>query len=341
MKRANRNRLLAAAAAAVSSFLLLSGFDSALTVQDVISRGQEAMKDMNSISAQMTGVADVVLDMTAGEESNSIPLKGDMDLQVQMTFEPFAYHVGGTMSGDASALGMAGEMGMDMYMVTAEDGTGTIYVSISGIEGEEGWQAIPVSAESMQEMAEMIEASRSGDLTAASEKLGMDLQALQDQMFENAELAPEAVSVNGADCYEISIPVTGDMISNIMSQLAASNAELGLDESTISIAQMFLSPLKMDIVQDYAVDTFRPVYVGYDMAGRDFSMLAQMVGALMFTSGEDSTEAAPDISLTVNALNMSGVYNDEPVEIVVPEEALNAPMAETELELYQALEEAA
>ena len=340
MKRANRNRLIAVTAAAVSSFLLLSGFDSALTAQDVIDRAQESMLDMNSISAQVTGVADIMLDMSSGEESMSIPAKGNLDMEVKMVMEPFAYYVGGTMSGDASSFGLAGEMAMEVYMIAEEDGSGKVYVSVSGIEGEEGWHAAPISAEDMQKFADMIEASRTGDLSYASEVTGMDLKALQDQMFSGAELAPDAVNVNGQDCYEISIPVTGDMMSDIISQMAAANEEMGIDETTLSIINMFLNPVRMDVVEDFSVDTFQPVYAGFDLAGSDFSMFGPMIGSLVFNSGENSTEAAPDINLTINALNLSAVYDQEPAVIEVPEEALGAEMEETEIELYPALENA-
>ena len=66
MKKNIRNRFLAVTAAAASSFLLLSGFDSALTVQDIQNNVRDAMSSMGGFSADVQAVADLSLDMAMG-----------------------------------------------------------------------------------------------------------------------------------------------------------------------------------------------------------------------------------------------------------------------------------
>ncbi len=57
MKKNLRNRLLALAAVSVSSIMLLSGFDSSMTVEDIMSKAQEANASLSQFSAHAVGRA--------------------------------------------------------------------------------------------------------------------------------------------------------------------------------------------------------------------------------------------------------------------------------------------
>ncbi|HCI73796.1 MAG TPA: hypothetical protein DHV42_04560 [Lachnospiraceae bacterium] len=331
MKKNFRNRLLAVTAAAASSFLLLSGFDSALTVQDVNDHMREALSSMGGFSADMNATADILLDVAMGEQSQSIPITGSMDMSVQLVEEPFALAVSGNAAGDASAMGVAGSIDLDMYLLTQEDGSGVAYVRFPQ-GGDEAWHAAALSAEDMEKYTGAIKAALSGNASEAfSSQLGTQVDVtneLMEMATENMILAPEAVSVNGVDCYEMTQSIDGNTLFEIISKVVEAVPTSGLDASSLSAFQMFFDGIRVDTVTDVAVDTFQPVYAGIDLSGSDFSALGQLLGSMMFSS-QDASSAAPQIGVTVNALNCSINYSEAPAEIIVPEEALAAEIETT------------
>ncbi len=329
MKKNFRNRLLAVTAAAASSFLLLSGFDSAMTVQELQDNGRAAIAADNGMSIQMIGVADLSLDMTSGEQSQSIPVTGNMDLTLNYTFEPFAMSVVGSMSGDASAFGVSGGGDVAMYLISQDDGTGITYAK-SSLAGDNAWHAASVPAEEMTKMKESVSASLEGDFSAVGEKLGIDLNAIQEKFNSLMTVSPEPENVNGVECYEVASTFTGDDIMELLSAVLTAVPNAGIDETTLSTYKMFVSGIQINSVAHYEVSTFRPVAAMIDLGASDFSMIAQLLGAMMFSS-EQSTEA-PTIGLTVNALNINASYLDVPESIEVPAEAA-AVQPETEISI--------
>ena len=333
MKKNLRNRLLALAAVSVSSIMLLSGFDSSMTVEDIMSKAQEANASLSQFSAHAVVNGDVQLDVSASGQTQSMPMSGNMDMNMQYTLDPIEYSAIGTMSGDASAMGMAGEGAMEMYMVSDDEGGLTMYAKVSGMGADEGWQAVKIPTESAQMMNDLMAKSMAGDYSAIEESLGIDIKALQDEFMGKAELAPEAVNVNGKDCYEITMTLTGEDISSLLTTLSEAKPEI-MDPSAVQMIQMFTGSLQFNIVEDIDAETFRPVYVGCDLTGSDFSMISQLIGSMMFSSTSSDGEAeTPEINLTVNDLSMKINYDYEsPVSIEVPEEALGADVTEVDPE---------
>ena len=333
MKKNLRNRLLALAAVSVSSIMLLSGFDSSMTVEDIMAKAQEANASLTEFSAHAVANGDIQLDVSASGQTQSMPMTGNMDMDLQYTFDPIEYSAIGTMSGDASAMGMAGEAAMEMYMVNADDGGLMMYVKVSGMGEDEGWQAVEVPAESAQMMNDLMAKSLAGDYSAIEESLGIDVKALQDEFFSKAVLAPEAVNVEGKDCYEVTLTLTGEDIGSLLTKLSEAKPEL-VDPNTVQMIQMFTGALQVNVVEDIDVETFRPVYAGFDLAGSDFSMISQLIASMMFSSTSSGDEAeTPEINLTVNDLSMKINYDYEsPVSIEVPEEALGADVTEVDPE---------
>ena len=101
-------------------------------------------------------MGDVQLDATVSGTTQSIPLTGNMDMNMQYTLDPLEYSATGTMSGDASAMGMAGEAGMEMYMVNADDGNLTMYVKVSGLGEDAGGVTEGLSSLYCQQLSERI-----------------------------------------------------------------------------------------------------------------------------------------------------------------------------------------
>ena len=334
MKKNIRNRFLAVTAAAASSFLLLSGFDSALTVQDIQNNVRDAMSSMGGFSADVQAVADLSLDMAVGEQSQSLPVTGNASFTVQFIEEPFAMAVSGSAAADASAMGFAANQDLDVYMIAQDDGTGIVYVRMPQ-GGDDGWHAAAVTTEYMDQIIGNVKGMLSGDMSSVNAQMGsnIDLNALMEKYKGDMVLAPEAVNVNGTDCYEITQSFDGDTLFSLITDVAGAVPTAGMDASSLSAFQMFFSGIRLDTVTDVAVDTFKPVYAGMDLGGSDFSMLGQMVGSMMMSSAQgasqdqDGSQAqAPSISVTVNALNCAMNYADAPDEIIVPEEALAAPV---------------
>ena len=179
MKKNFRNRLLAVTAAASMSFLLLSGFDSALTAEDVQENMQSAIAAAGGISADVQGTADVSIDISAGGETSSLPISGSMNYSVVLNEDPFFMAVCGSASGDASAIGMSGNLEMDMYLKGQDDGSGIMYVRMP-MDDDTGWHAAEVPVETMSQMLQSVQASISGDVAAAGEQLGVDLSSIQE-----------------------------------------------------------------------------------------------------------------------------------------------------------------
>lgn len=334
MKKIFRNRLLAVTAAAAASFLLLSGFDSALTVEEVVANMNAATAQMGGVNADVKGVADVSVDISAGGETQSLAATGSVDMKVQLTVDPLVIAVSGSMEGDASSLGMSsGSLEMEVYIAGQEDGSGITYVR-APIGGDTGWHAAALTAEDMATMSESIKAAFGGDPLAAGETLGMDLSSINEKLMANMTLAPEAVNVNGVDCYEIAQTVDGETFFSILNEvMKAMPQNAGIDESSLSAVQILLGGLKLDAVTDCSVEDFAPVYASVDLSGSDFSMIGQMFGAMMPTSEEGAS--APQIDVNVNALNMTMNYEEVPAQIEIPAEALEAEV-ETTLSLNEA-----
>ena len=319
MRKSFRNRLLAVAAVGVSSFLLLTGFDSSLTVEDVVNNARENAS-FDQACMKITGAADISLDVSAGDQTQSMPLSGGFDLDADYIMSPFQMHVSGNMKGDASVLGMSADLGVDVYLEAEDDGTGMMYAKVSGIDGaEETWHAGRLPAEYMSQMLSALEASRSGEMPEA---LGnIDLQGAIDAFNSSCTLSPNPVDVDGIECYEITGSLDGATLSSVVTDVLKNQSVAQVDETTAQMVGMVLSGLKVDMTADYATDNFKSVYGKLDLAASDFSMIAQIAGAFM--GGGD--ESGASIDLTVSALNMEYTSDFEsPVSIEIPAEALTA-----------------
>ena len=335
MNKGLRNRWLAAAAAGASSILLLSGFDSAMTAEDVTEKMRESMISMGGVDVSVRADADISIDISSGGQTQSVPVKGTMDYTVQLQEEPLMMAVSGSMSGDASAMGIAGDVNIDMYLVQQDDGTGIAYVRFP--QGDDtGWHAAAVTEEDMNMMTSTVKASLSSDASSAGQALGLDLGDIQEKLSTSMSLAPDPVNVNGVDCYEITQTVDGAVLLDILSQTAAAMPQAGVDSSTLSSFGALFDGIVIDGVTDCSVDSFAPVYAGIDLSGSDFSAIGQMFGSMM--AAPDDGSQTPDVSVTVNTLKADMQYS-EPSEIVIPQEALAAEI-ETTMSLSAAANEA-
>lgn len=323
MKKNFRNRLMAVTAAAASSFLLLSGFDSATTVQDIMTNSQAAMAAANSMSAEFQGNADLSFDMSLGGETQSLAMTGNANAVVQYSLDPFVIGVTGGATGDAAAFGLAGDVTFDFYVAAQEDGSGIMYAHIPAM-GDDQWHAASVSAEDLTMVKDAIVSSRSGDISAAVGQTGIDVASIQEAVNSSMTVSETPATVDGIECYEVTSVISGDTLSELISQILAAVPQAGIDDSVTMILQMILSGIQIDVTNHYAADTFAPVACVVDLGNSDFSTIGQLIGAMMMSGASDESTEMPEINLNVNALNLTVFFHELTAPIEIPAEALAA-----------------
>lgn len=335
MKKSMRTRAAALVAAAASSVLVLSGFDSAMTAKDLMAKAQEASGSLTQYSAKGTIDADAAVQIGA-DAATATTMAGTVTGSFTMEFsmDPFALHIQGSV--EANAMGQTFTPSADIYVVTKDDGTGTTYAMVdtgTGSEEKPQWAAAELPADQVAEITKSMNFVKSGDISGASAATGIDLQSYMDTLAQNSTVAPSAVSVNGKDCYELTSTITGDQISGMIEQMIAANADAAakVDESSLQMIEMILGGIKVEEVSDYSVDSFAPVHTSVDLTGSDWSTVTELLKSFIGTtaSTDGSTEAAaPQVTLTVNKLGFAMDLDTEtPVTVIVPDEALAASVS--------------
>lgn len=330
-------RVAGVAACALSAVMMLSGFDSAMTPEDLNKKSQEAVAEKSNTTIKITMAADAKLVIGSdASTATTMPMNGNVDLQVAYTLDPFMMSMEGTLSG--SAMGQSGDGSLKEYLVSNDDGTGTTYMYLDMSTGASGeseaaapqWTAAKIDKETMDQVAEALEASQSGDYSKLKES-GIDVEGIQKALYENAALAPEAVTVGDTECYEMTSELKGDQIASLLDQMMASGkltqSETEMDETTKQLTEMVLQSLNIVAVTDYSTETFLPVHMGLDMSGSDFSWFGQLIAQSSASSGDSSS--VPEVSVEIGKLEAAADYDYEtPVEITVPDEAKNVPVQE-------------
>lgn len=349
-----KKRVLACTAVVLALAMPAGVFAAQMTPEELYQKTQEANASMTQLSCKAKGNADLTVSIGTGDAATQIPVKGTMDVSIQMQTDPYKAEITASMAGDA--MGQSGDLDCRMYMITGDDSTGMIYMNMTGAGQDTGWVSVPMDAATVSEIQASMEATKSGNYDSLSKETGIDLKALQDKLLEDAQVSSETVEVSGKDCCELTETVKGETLADIFSQILQSdNFKAQMEsqmkaqgtaedagESEIEMisqaAGIVLSGVKMDIREDYDAQSFKAVHSEMDLSGSDFSSIAQMIASYADASSsslqtEGETEpAAAQISVDVSALNLAIDYDyDTPVSITVPEEALNARPAESML----------
>ena len=324
--------LIAGMAAAA---IMLSGFDSAMTVQKLHRKSQEAQAAKNSATVSMQMEADAALQIGADSSTaTKASLNGNADLTISYTLDPFQMKMEGNVKG--TALGNTVDAKLSEYFVTDDDGSGIIYANLDTGNGG-SWEASRVGKDQMRTVQEALAASKSGDYSKLKEQ-GFDAQALLDQVEKVTTLVPEAVTTGNQECYEMTSTISGSLLSGMLTDVmnsSLSNASGdGLDDQKRQIAEDILKSLSVNTKEDYNTETFLPVHMEMDLSGSDFSGLVSRIESLIRAgyTGSAAEPEEPQLSVTVNTLKASADYDfDTPVSIEVPEEARNTPVSESGL----------
>ena len=324
-----RRRLLGMIGIGTAAILMLSGFDSAMTCEDLQKNAVEAMKTVEQYSGTFDAGADISATLTQAGENGAqmtLPIEGEMQGSFSMTKEPLAAGIEMQFSGAAAGQQAAGSM--QLYMMEQEDGTGVSYMRTVMDDSDSGWQAGAVPAEDMEQMKAALDQVMSGDIegflnqntTEDSDLNAEQILALAEKIKATLDgattLSPEPADVNGREAYEAVVDINGEVLTQLISDAAQVAGEV-LDEATLSMVEMIANTIDIKVVSDFDTETFLPLAGSVDLTGSDFAALSQFILSMM---GSDDVGA---VDLAVNRLGAEyTVSYDDFGGVVIPEEAL-------------------
>ena len=293
-----------------ASFMMLSGFDSAATAEDVLNKYEEVSSSAQEFNADMTMAADISLAVEEYGMSLDITASGNLDMAY--TMDPLAMGMQGQVA--VGFMGQNVDTNLQFFMVPEEDGSMVTYVYTEE-EDEEGqkvgsWQKSGVEGENYQKLVEMLKNTK------------VDFSELPVTF----ELAEAPVDVNGTECYQLTTALTWDDVVALI-EYAVSK----VDEETASqlppteeLAQLspYTEGLVLNLEMDVDTQTYQPARFYMDAAGSDWDTLSTVLAAAMGMTDEEGNPMA--VNLTVSSLYAECLYDfSTPVSIVVPQEAID------------------
>ena len=328
-----KKRILGTIAAGAAAVMLLSGFDSAMTVQELQEKTKDALAQATSMWVVVKGTADANLKLTQNTENGAsmdIPINGNCDLDCRINLDPFQAGVSIRYSGEAMGQGTDGSM--EVFLIENEDGTGTEYTGMPA-DGQVQWSSGIIEAEALSQMKSIINSSLKGDLSSLEgvpvNGNGVDPAALtalaekyQNQIAHLAQIAPQSAMKDDEECYELTTEITGEFLNQMLTDILAAGGQTP-DEASLQMVKAALSGLKVKVDTLIGADTYLPAYGTVDLGESDFSALGNLMAGTM---GAAAGDMSADIS--VNELKMSANFQfNEPVSIQIPPEAEAAGQA--------------
>lgn len=306
-----KNLLISALLLGASSAMLM-GFDSAATVDDVMSKYMEASQNVADVSANATLNAQVGLSMSSESSGTStLSVGGTGDFSISYKMDPMSFGMSGGLN--IGMMGVEQAMEMEMYMVPGEDGTYELYSYMD--DGTGGTWEYTVSETDQAEIDQALEA-----IKAASGEFDFS------QLPGTWSLGEEPVDVNGTSCYQLLYTVTySDLEQLIADSMAATGEEM--DEEEAAMMEAVLSGLVFNIEVDVDAETYQAQRMYMDMNGSDLTGISTLISMAMAQSSGDSDGPVtmPEISLDISNLYLEATYDySTPVEVTVPDEALQA-----------------
>ncbi len=298
--------------AVVAAASMLCGFDSAETLDSLAEKMAAAEVDMKSMSMGMDVNLDAALNISDGTNTTNMPITASGSMQMDYTLDPIAMKMTGSM--DVAALSEGQTTPIESYMVTGDDGTMTMYMK-DPTTGS--WQA--QSSNTGVNMKELMDTA-SGQSVSLSDMAEWGL---------NFELAPEAADVDGVECYQINCTIDSAAFNTILQKSSETTGQDLTADENVSMVLSMLNGIVMNI--EYYVDasSYLPTKVHVDFNGSDLSafnsLIAQSMGSAM---GDSAATTTAEIVLNDCTLDMTMGYNTVD-EIVIPDEVLAAPAADT------------
>lgn len=324
-----RKRIVATIAAGAAAVLMLSGFDSAMTVQKLSENAQSALSQVNSLSMDLEGDASASLRISQGGESGAtmdVPVNGTLSIAAALMMDPFEMQV--EMDYNAEAMGQGMGSSMSMYIVETEDGSAEAYLGTYSDEEGMLWQAETVDAQNLSQVKSVVRSLLAGD-TSALNSLGMNstsadpaaaldvAKKYQEQMLGMAALSPQSVTINGKECYQVVADLSGNDLMPVFTDALAASGQ-AVDEMSQQVIAAILGGIRLHMESELDVQNFLPVHALIDLGESDFSAIGSLLVSSMMGGGAGDASA----QIEVSALKLEGNFDcNNQVSVTVPEEA--------------------
>lgn len=330
MRKRRISTILAAGSAAV---LMLSGFDSAMTVEQLQEKSEGALAGVTSMQGNLKGIANMILkisDGTEGGESVDVPMGGEFQFDYTLGLEPLLTDV--KISYDAEMMGQIFSGSLQMLIRETEDGSGMAYMNMEQNGSGDGWTAAPAQADKVAELKDAIRAGLSGDMSALTDSplssdTGVDIAAVNEITQKVKDKVNPLMTITqggvngktGNDLYVLSAELTGDVLSSIITDAMAASGQ-GPENMSLEMVQAIVGGLNVKLKSEIDSGTYLPTSMEADMSDSDFSALGSVLASSMLGAGS-STSAQIEVQ-TIKILG-SFLFND-PVDLTIPQEALDA-----------------
>ncbi len=324
--------ILAAGAAVV---LMLSGFDSSMTVEQLQKKSSSALAGVSSMEGSVEGTVDTV--MTISEDAQSgdgtdVPVGGTAGLSYEIGMEPLAMDI--DFSFDAVMMGQSFSSSMQMVALESEDGSGQMFLNVTDNGVPLGWSAEKLEASEITKLKDMLRSGLKGDVsvldsysavadTGANTSMINDmLQVVQDKVLPKVQIQKGGISDDtGNDLYEMKAELSGDMFISLVTDMVEVSGQK-LENRSLDMVKALLSGLNIKITSEIDARTYLPFRFRADMSDSDFSALAGLLGDSMMEPGSQGS-----VQIDVKKIELQGTFRfDHPVEVTVPEEALESTM---------------
>ncbi|MCD8023637.1 MAG: hypothetical protein LUF30_11920 [Lachnospiraceae bacterium] len=311
---------------------MLCGFDSTETAESIMHQMAENTRNEESMTSDLTLNCDLSLVVSDDSVSTSIDFLAGIDFVTQVTLDPLAAMVDGTVT--LSTFGMDETIVLQLYAVSDDDTLNTyIYMedSASDEEGEGSWEytSADLGDSDLQSLIDTTSTMHYSDLT----EWGISFA-----------LASEAADFDGTECYLLTSTIDSSTFSTLLEKAEGLTIEDGesltsaTEDADIDAALELLDGLVITI--EYYVDTttYLPVAFHMDFNDSDLTVLNEYVASYLAEYLSSDDESTIEIVLNDLSLDMTMSYDDVEV-ITVPEEALEAVASGEAEDLEDLIEE--
>lgn len=308
-----KKKLLLSALMLSMGSMMLTGFDSTETIDDIMEKSAEANKNITEANASVNLNLEAGVTMTSktiGTQSMNFGFLGDLDVAFQTDaapegeMPPVLAKVDGSM--ELTVPDEHEEIQMEYYLKSDEAGDIDNYVRVSDGDQNE-WQYLNVPADEIEQIMDMAN----------------PVQADLSQIPGELSLSPEASDVNGFPCYHVILTLTYDDIEPLLTQIMETTGE-EMDSDALALATLALNGLKLNAEMDIDADSYLIRKIHIDMDGSDLTGFNVILAYAMAQNGDDGMDV-PEVNIDISNLYIDYTYDYEtPVEISIPLKALEA-----------------
>ncbi len=315
--------------------LMLSGFDSSMTAEQLQEKSASALAGVSSMEGSVSGTVDTV--MTVSEDAQSgdstdVPVGGTVELSYKVGLEPLAMDI--DFSLDAVMMGQTFSSSMQMIALESEDGLGQMFINMTDNGAPLGWSAEKLEPSEITKLKDMLRSGLKGDMSvlnsnSVAAETGTDtsmindmVKGLKDKVLPAVQIQKGGISDDtGNDLYELKAELTGDMFVSLVTEAMQASGQK-MENRSLDMVKALLDGLTIKITSEIDAGTCLPFRFKADMSDSDFSALADLLLDSM-----KGPKSQGSVQIDVKKIELQGTFSfDKPVEVTVPQEALEATM---------------